>query len=76
LNRIGEYVSSIAVFNTDPYKLIEAAKEVDRVISDSMTLIWCFNTLMRTIKQRCRTDLRGIIKHGSVGFFRATDQRF
>lgn len=27
-------------FNTDPYKLIEAAKEVDRVISDSMTLIW------------------------------------
>lgn len=29
-DRIGEYVSSIAVFNTDPYKLIEAAKEVDR----------------------------------------------
>ncbi|MDO1727246.1 hypothetical protein Q2318_26935, partial [Escherichia coli] len=33
-DRIGEYVSSIAVFNTDPYKRIEAAKEVDRVISD------------------------------------------
>ncbi|TDN48074.1 VirB4 family type IV secretion system protein [Scandinavium goeteborgense] len=39
-DRIGEYLSSIAVFNTDPYKLIDAAKEVDRVVSDSMTVVW------------------------------------
>lgn len=39
-DRIGEYVSSVAVFDTDPHKLIDTAKDVDRVLSDTMTLVW------------------------------------
>ncbi|EAT6622123.1 AAA family ATPase [Salmonella enterica] len=81
-DRIGEYVSSIAVFNTDPYKLIEAAKEVDRVISDSMTLIWegvgledaYFNMQVCSPKKSYRTMLYNSSQVGAAALFYRSHQ--
>ncbi|ELE4368157.1 AAA family ATPase [Salmonella enterica] len=39
-DKLGDYTSSVAVFNTDPYKLIDASKELDGILSNSMTLVW------------------------------------
>ncbi|NQD63304.1 AAA family ATPase [Enterobacter sp. CM29] len=37
---MGHYQSAIAVFDTDPHKLIEASKEVNRIVSNNTTLVW------------------------------------
>lgn len=76
-DRIGEYVSSIAVFDTDPYKLIDTAKEVDRVISDSMTLVWegvgledaYFNMQICCPKKSYRTMLYNSSQVGAAALF-------
>lgn len=38
--KMGDYLSSIAVFEKDPHKLIQTSKEVDRVISNNSVLVW------------------------------------
>jgi len=76
-DKIGEYVSSIAVFDTDPYKLIDTAKEVDRVISDSMTLVWegvgledaYFNMQICCPKKSYRTMMYNSSQVGAAALF-------
>lgn len=38
--KMGQYLSSVVVFETDPHKLIDSSKEIDRVISNNSTLVW------------------------------------
>lgn len=39
-DRLGDFMSCVAVFDTDPYALIQSSKDMDGVLSNSMTLIW------------------------------------
>ncbi|ERK05602.1 hypothetical protein L580_3312 [Serratia fonticola AU-P3(3)] len=81
-DRIGEYVSSVAVFDIEPHKLIEATKEIDRVISDSMTLVWegvgledsYFNMQVCSAKKSYRTMLYNSSQVGATALFYRSHQ--
>ncbi|MGE1110103.1 hypothetical protein ACQJ2X_30515, partial [Bacillus wiedmannii] len=38
--KIGNYLSAIAVFDTDPLKLIERTVEVNQVVTDNSIIVW------------------------------------